>query len=121
MESATFGLGALAWEYGLKPIVDSLKKEYGETVKIQLKNGLSKAFEKLPFKKNELEIIEAEIIEADVSVLEDKENFFKFIQENTQIQELMNEVRQREPNINVVIEKSYNEILIDGNNNSISF
>ena len=121
MESATLGLGVLAWEYGVKPVVDSLKKEYGETVKIQLKSALSKAFHKLPFKKNELEIIEAEIIEADVSVLGDKEKFLEFIQENTQIQELMNEVSQREPNINVVIEKSYNEILIDGNNNSITF
>jgi len=121
MEPITLGLGALAWEYGVKPVVDSLKKEYGETVKIQIKSGLSKAFDTLPFNKNELEIIEAEIIEADVSILEDKETFLEFIQENTQIQELMNEVSQREPNINVVIEKSYNEILIDGNNNSITF
>ena len=121
MEPVSIGLGALAWEYGVKPVVDSLKKEYGETVKVQLKNGLSKAFNKLPFQKHELEIIEAEIIDADVAVLTDEKKFLDFIQSNTQIQELMDEVTKREPNINIVIEKSYNDILIDGNNNSITF
>ena len=121
MEPVTLGLGALAWEYGVKPVADSIKKEYGETVKTQIKDGLSKALEKLPFKKNELEVVEAEIIEADVEVLENKEKFLEFFKDNAHIQKLMNEITQREPNINVVIEKSYNEILIDGNNNSISF
>ena len=121
MEPVSIGLGALAWEYGVKPVVDSLKKEYAETVKVQLKNGLSKAFDKLPFLKYELEIIEAEIVDADVTVLTNENKFLDFIQSNTQIQELMSEVSKRDPNINIVIEKSYNEILIDGSNNSITF
>jgi len=51
----------------------------------------------------------------------DKSKFLEFIQNNQQIADILNEAIKREPNINVVIEKSYNEILIHGNNNSINF
>lgn len=120
-EPITLGAGALIWEYALKPIADSIKKEYGEETKKLLKSGIEKAFEKLPFQKKELEVIEAEIIDADVTTLTNKSEFLEFIQDNHQIADILNEVSKREPNINIVIEKSYNEILIDGNNNSINF
>ncbi len=121
MEPVSIGLGGLAWEYGLKPVVDSIKKEYGESAKTQLKAGLAKVFDKLPFKKSELEIIEVEIVDAGQEVLTDKKKFLDFMQDNARIQELMNKVIKREPDINIVIEKSHNDILIDGNNNSIIF
>jgi len=120
-EPITLGAGALIWEYGLKPIADSIKKEYGEETKKLLKSGIEKVFEKLPFYKKEVEIIEAEIIDTDVITLTDKSKFLEFIQNNQQIVDILNEANNREPNISVVIEKSYNEILIDGNNNSITF
>ena len=120
-EPVTIGVGILTWEYGVKPVLDSVKKEYGEETKKLIKSGLSKAWEKLPFTKQEQEVIEAEIVDVDVEVLSDEKKFLEFIENNNQIQDLMNEVIKREPNINIVIEKSYNEILIDGSNNSITF
>ena len=120
-EPITLGTGALIWEYALKPITDSIKKEYGEETKKLLKSGIEKAFEKLPFKKKELEVIETEIIDTDVTTLTDKSKFLDFVQNNQQIADILNEAIKREPNISIVIEKSYNEILIDGNNNSITF
>jgi len=121
MEPLSIGIGTLAWEYGVKPALDSAKKEYGEEAKKLIKSGLSKVWQKLPFTKQEQEVIEAEIVDIDVEVLSDEKKFLEFIQNNNQIQELMTEVTKREPNINIVIEKSYNEILIDGSNNSITF
>lgn len=121
MEPVSIGLGALIWKVAVEPVINSYQDGYGDMIKDGINNALTKVFEKLPFKKNELEIIEAEIIEADVEVLKDKEKFLEFMQNNTQIKELIHGVSQREPNINVVIEKSYNEILIDGSNNSIVF
>jgi len=120
-EPVTIGVGILTWEYGVKPVLDSVKKEYGEETKKLIKSGLSKVWEKLPFTKQEQEVIEAEIVDIDVEVLSDEKKFLEFIQNNDHIQELMKEVTKREPNINIVIEKSYNEILIDGSNNSITF
>jgi len=120
-ESIALGTGVLIWECALKPIIDSIKKEYGDEAKKLLKSSMKKVYEKLPFQKSELEVIEAEIVEADKAVLTDKEKFLEFIQSNTQIQKLISEVAQREPNISIAIEKSSNEILIHGNSNSISF
>ena len=120
-EPITLGTGALIWEYALKPIADSIKKEYGDETKKLLKSGIEKVFEKLPFQKKELEVIEAEIVDTDIVTLTDKNKFLEFIQNNQQIADILNEASKREPNIHVVIEKSYNEILIDGNNNSITF
>ena len=120
-EPITLGTGILIWEYALKPIADSIKKEYGEESKKLLKSGIEKAIGKLPFQKKELEIIEAEIIDTDVITLTDKSKFLEFIENNQQIADILNEASTREPNISIVIEKSHNEFLIDGNNNSITF
>jgi predicted nucleotide-binding protein (sugar kinase/HSP70/actin superfamily) len=84
-EPITLTMGALIWEYGLKPIADSIKKEYGDESKKLLKSGMEKVFNKLSLKKEEQEIIEAEIIEADVDVLSDEKRFLEFIQNNSKI------------------------------------
>jgi hypothetical protein len=109
------------WKIAVEPVVKSIEKEYGDEVKKLLKSGIEKALVKLPFKKKEVEIIEAEILEADESILTNEKKFLEFIQNNNEMQDIMNEMEKREPNINIIIEKSYNEILIDGNNNSITF
>ena len=120
-EPITLGASALIWKIAVEPVVKSIEKEYGDEVKKLLKSGIGKALERLPFQKKELEVIEAEIVGADESVLIDKKKFLEFIQNNNKIQELMREMEKRESNINIVIEQSYNEFLIDGNNNSITF
>ncbi len=118
---STTAISLALWEVAVKPVVKSVQKEYGEEAKKLLKSSFSKAWQKLPFTRQEQEVIEAEIIDANIEVLSDEKRFLEFIQNNNQIQELMKELVKREPNINIVIEKSYNEILIDGSNNSITF
>jgi hypothetical protein len=60
-EPITMTLSALLWEYGLKPIADSIKKEYGDETKKLLKSSLQKAFKMLSLQPKEQKIIEAEI------------------------------------------------------------
>jgi len=118
-EPISIGIGLALWEYAVKPVVDSAKKEYGESLKEKLKDSVKTVLSKLPFKKNELEVIEAEIIDNEDSLLSDKDRFLEFINNNRNISQIIESINQREPNIN--IEKAFNNIKIDGNNNSISF
>lgn len=118
-EPISIGIGLALWEYAVKPVVDSAKKEYGESLKEKLKGSVKTALSKLPFKKNELEVIEAEIIDNEDSLLSDKDRFLEFINSNQNISQIIESINQREPNIN--IEKAFNDIKIDGDNNSISF
>ena len=118
-EPISIGIGLALWEYAVKPIVDSAKKEYGEGVKEKLKDSIKMALVKLPFNRNELEVIKAEIIENDDNLFSNKEKFLEYINNNQNINQIMESINQREPNIN--IEKAFNEIKIDGDNNSISF
>jgi hypothetical protein len=118
-EPISMGIGLALWEYAVKPIVDSVKKEYGESVKEKLKDAIKTPLSKLPFKKNELEVIEAEIIDNEDCLLLDKDSFLEFINSNQNISQIIESINQREPNIN--IEKAFNDIKIDGDNNSISF
>jgi len=104
-EPITLGTGALIWEYALKPITDSIKKEYGEETKKLLKSGIEKAFEKLPFNKKELEVIETEIIEADITILSDEKKFLEFLKNNKQISDVIIESNSRNKNIDIKIEK----------------
>jgi len=114
-------IATLILKHAIKPVIKSIEKEYGNETKKLLKTGIGKILEKFPFQKKELDLIEAEIVDADVDILTDDKKFLEFIQNNNQIQELITEIVRREPNINIAIEKSYNEIVIDGSNNSISF
>ena len=120
-EPITMGLGAIIWKIAIEPIVDSFKEDYGDSTKEILLKGLKNIKDKIPFTNKELEVIEAEIVDTDVITLTDKNKFLEFVQNNQQIADILDEASKREPNINVVIEKSYNDILIDGNNNSITF
>jgi len=118
-EPISIGIGVALWEYTVKPVIDSAKKEYGESVKEKFKSSVKTALSKLPFKQNEIEVIEAEIIKIDNSLLSNKEKFLEFISNNQNINQIMRNINQRESNIN--IEKAFNDIKIDGDNNSISF
>ena len=82
-------IGALLWEYALKPIADSIKKEYGDETKKLLKSYMTKAFEKLPLPKKETELIEAEIIEADSDILSNQDKFLEYIQNNQNIKNIL--------------------------------
>ena len=88
-EPITLTLSALLWEYGLKPIADSIKKEYGDETKKLLKSGLQKAFKMLSLQPKEQEIIEAEIIEADIEVLSDEKRFLEYMRDNQNIKNIL--------------------------------
>ena len=97
--------GALLWEFVLKPIADSIKKEYGDETKKLLKNSLKEAWQKLPFSKQEIELIEAEIIEADIEVLSDEKRFLEYIENSSKIP---NELKQNTYNFN---DKVYGNVI----------
>ena len=118
-EPITLGAGALIWEYALKPIADSIKKEYGEETKKLLKSGIGKALEKLPFQKKELEAIEAEIVEADKVILTNKSKFLEFFEKNKQISDVVIEANSRNKNIDIKVEKGVG--YIETMNGDISF
>jgi predicted nucleotide-binding protein (sugar kinase/HSP70/actin superfamily) len=82
-------LSVLLWEYALKPIADSIKKEYGDETKKLLKSGLQKAFKKLSLQPKEQELIEAEIIEADIEVLSDEKRFLEYMRDNQNIKNIL--------------------------------
>lgn len=58
------------------------------------KESLSKY---LPFKENELDIIEAEIISCDDKISNSKEDLEKYINENKTIQKIIQDIGKREP------------------------
>lgn len=111
--------GALIWEYALKPIADSIKKEYGEETKKLLKSGIVKALEKFPFQKKELEVIEAELVEADITILTDENNFLEFLKQNKQINDVIIESNSRNKNTHIKVEKGVG--YIETMNGDISF
>ncbi|HFU75564.1 MAG TPA: hypothetical protein ENK66_04885 [Arcobacter sp.] len=112
-------IGVAIWEYALKPVVDSIRKEYGEETKKLLKSSLNKAFEKLPFQKKELELIETEIVEADISILTDEKKFLEFFEKNKQISDVIIESNSRNKNIDIKVEKGVG--YIETMNGDISF
>jgi len=84
-EPISMSVGALIWEFVLKPIADSIKKEYGDETKKLLRDSLNKAWNKLPFSPKEKEIIEVEIIEADSEILKNRDKFIEYITNNPKI------------------------------------
>ena len=81
----------LIWEYGLKPVVDSVKKEYGEVTKNLLKEGLAKVWQRVSLSLEDKALLEAEILEADVLVLRDKEKCLDYLNNNKTIQNIINQ------------------------------
>ena len=107
------------WEYGIKPILDNLKKEYGEEGKKLIKSGLSKAWQNIPFTKQEQEVIEAEIVGIDVEILSDEKKFLEFLENNKKINDILIEVNNRNKNIDIKVEKGVG--YIETMNGNISF
>jgi len=96
MEVASSSVAILVWEYALKPVVDSIKKEYGNETKELLKSLVHNILEKEKIEPKELEIIEAEIINAPADVLSDKESFLEFVKSNKKFKEIstsLNEIK----------------------------
>jgi len=118
-EPITSVAAALIWEYALKPVADSIKKEYGEETKELLKSGIEKALKKLAFQKKELEVIEAEIIKTNITILTDENKFLEFLKQNKQINDVIIESNSRNKNTDIKVEKGIG--YIETMNGDISF
>ena len=108
-------LGSVLWDNLGQPVLDKAKEKYSEKVLEKIDAVLVK----LPFKKKERELIEAEIMNADKKLLTDKKNFIEFIQNNQRINEVLSIVNKREQSININVEKGIG--YIDKMNGDISF
>jgi len=74
-------LSVLLWEALGEPLVDKVKEKYSEKV--------VEALSKLDFTKEDKEIIEAEIINCDQEILENKDKFLEYIEQNPKIQNVL--------------------------------
>lgn len=107
-------VGTLIWENLGKPVLEKAKSEYAG----KLLEKLESVLEKMPFKKKDLEVLEAEIVTADVDVLSDKDKFLVYIQNNPKIHELIVGINKRET-INIKVDKGVG--YIETMNGDISF
>lgn len=123
-EPVSVGIGMLTWEYVVKPVADSIKKEYGEETKNLLKRGLSKVSEKLPFGRNDNEAIECEIIEAiESKEIIDEKSMIEFLEKNSIFLSALSQLQDSQSGteiINSLKDISSSEISVKGENKKIS-
>lgn len=93
-------IGTLIWENLGKPVLEKAKSAYAG----QMLGKLETVLERMPFKKKDLEVLEAEIVTADDNVLSDKDKFLEYIQNNPKIHELIADINKRET-INITVGK----------------
>jgi len=90
MEPVSTTISVLVCEYALKPIADSIKREYGDETKKLLKGLVNNVLTKEKLDSKAMEVIEAEIVEADIEVLSDKDKFLAFMANNHKIKTIEN-------------------------------
>lgn len=101
MEPISAGIiGIFIWENLGQPILEKAKDEYAG----QLLGKLESALKNIPFKKKDLEVLEAEIVTANDDVFSDKDKFLEYIQNNPKIHELIVDINKRE-SINISVGK----------------
>jgi hypothetical protein len=74
-------LSVILWEALGEPLVDKVKETYSEKV--------VEALSKLDFNKKDTEIIEAEIVNCDQKILENKDKFLEYVEQNPKIQNVL--------------------------------
>lgn len=94
-------VGKILWDNLGQPLLDKAKEKYAEELLGKIETTLSK----IPFNKQELEIIEAEIINTDNEIFNDEKSFLQYIENNQKIVEVVKQLNQREPNIHIQVEK----------------
>lgn len=108
-------LGIALWEYLGEPIIDKAKDKYAE----EILNRIDSVLSKFSFNSKEKEIIEVEIIESNVSEIENKEALINFMNKNENILNALNSLNQRETQINIKVDKGVG--YINTMNGDISF
>ncbi|HIP11850.1 MAG TPA: hypothetical protein EYG73_03925 [Arcobacter sp.] len=97
----TIQVGKIIWDNLGQPLLDKAKEKYAEEFLGKIDNVLSA----IPFKKQELKIIETEIIHAEIDTFKDEKSFLEYIDNNQKIIEVLKLLNEREPNINIQVEK----------------
>ena len=98
MEPVTTAVvGKLLWDYFGEPVLESAKTQYGDKI--------LQALEKLKFKKEEREVIQAELVEAGEEVFSDETSLLTYLQNNENINEVLKQLNKRESNINIKVKK----------------
>jgi len=77
-------LGVTLWEYLGKPIVDKVKDRYSEKV-------LDKLLSSFEIENDDKNIVKSELLKCDQSTFDNENIFLKFINENKNIQNLIND------------------------------
>lgn len=108
-------VGKILWDNLGQPVLEKAKEQYAEKFLEKFNSALSK----LPFKKKELEVIAAEIINAKIENVNDEKKFLMFMETNQKIVEVLSEVNQREKNININVGKGVG--YIDTMNGDMNF
>ena len=94
-------VGKFLWDNIGKVILDKAKERYSEKLLEKIENILSK----IPFNKKEFEIIETEIVNADMDTFKNEDSFLEYIDNNEKIIKILNELNKREYTINIQVEK----------------
>lgn len=97
----TLLVGKILWDNLGQPLLDKAKEKYAEEFFKKLETTLSN----IPFNKQELKIIEAEIIDTDTETCKDEKIFLEYVANNPKILEVVKKLNEREPNINIQVEK----------------
>jgi len=77
-------LGVTLWEYLGKPIVDKVKDKYSEKV-------LDKILSSFEIENDDKNIVKSELLKCNKSTFDNENIFLKFINENKNIQNLVND------------------------------
>ena len=94
-------IGKIIWDNLGQPILDKTKEKYADKLLEKIDNTLSR----LPFKKEQLQIIEAEIINTGVEILSSENQFLEFINNNQKIIEILEELNNTKQDINIKVDK----------------
>jgi len=119
MELITTAIALELSKQAINPIIKSIEKEYREKTKELLKLGIKKVLQKFSLKKEEVALIESEIINTDKEVLTDEKKFLEFFENNKQISDVIIESNSRNRSIDIKVEKGVG--YIDTMNGDISF
>ncbi len=108
-------LGKILWDNLLQPVLDKSKEQYAHKLLEKIENTLSS----VPFKKEQIKLIEAELINTNEKVLSSEVQFLEFVKNNKKIIEILNEVNISTQDIKIKVDKGVG--YINNMNGNMSF
>lgn len=112
-------IGTFIWNSFGQPLVDKAKDKYADKVF----DGTSKLLSKLPFRKEENEAIEAEIIESiNNNEIESKETFISFLEKSNNFNNALKNLKETNKDVEIINSFKYlqnSEVKVRGNSKLI--